>query len=321
MRHGIQRRGMNHGRSAFTLLELILTLAMSVVLMGLIGSAIGFYGRDMNVRDMDVRQTQLASALMQMIEDDLRATLHGEPAKMDALEDLLKASTGQSAEIEEDLSAAGIESDKDKTVPEESSPANLATSTTVLKTPGLIGNSTSIQVDLSRLPRLEEYHSLTNTVSGDLEDVPSDLKTVAYFAQDAGTIGGVQDPLEDLGLQTHGGSPDSSHAGAGLVRRSIARSATVYASSTGGVTMLNQSGDLLAPEVTAIEFQYWDGSTWLTSWSSDEHRQLPMAVKVRLTMVDATAGGRRDEGRDDGKGFLSRRATADVPPGGRFQEG
>ncbi len=29
----------------------------------------------------------------------------------------------------------------------------------------------------------------------DIDDVPSDLKTVAYFVQAAGMIGGVQDPL------------------------------------------------------------------------------------------------------------------------------
>ena len=77
------------GRGAFTLLEVVLTLAMSVVLMVLIGGAIQFYARDMNVRDMDIRQTQLAAAVMQMIEDDLRATLHTEPVDTAPLEELL----------------------------------------------------------------------------------------------------------------------------------------------------------------------------------------------------------------------------------------
>ena len=64
-----------HVMRAFTLLEVLLTLAMSVVLMGLIGAAFQFYAVDMNVRNMDIQQTQLAAAVMQMIEDDLRATL------------------------------------------------------------------------------------------------------------------------------------------------------------------------------------------------------------------------------------------------------
>jgi type II secretory pathway pseudopilin PulG len=106
-------------RHAFTLLELVLALSMAVVLMVLIGGAIQFYSRDMNVRDMDIRQTQLAAAVMQMIEDDLRATLHPQPVDTAALEELLAATSGgetgganDTAE-DQDLSAAGIDSDLD----------------------------------------------------------------------------------------------------------------------------------------------------------------------------------------------------------------
>ena len=56
----IKRQAMR----AFTLLEVLLTLAMSVVLMGLIGTAFQFYAVDMNVRNMDIQQTQLAAAVI-----------------------------------------------------------------------------------------------------------------------------------------------------------------------------------------------------------------------------------------------------------------
>ena len=133
---------------AFTLLEVILTLAMSVALMVLVGGAMRFYGRTMNVREMDIRQTQLASAVLQMIEDDLRATLYTRPIDTAGLEALLAASGGQEVESGEDLSAAGIESDS----PDDSSSLDLFTETTILQSPGLIGNQYQIQVDLSRLP-------------------------------------------------------------------------------------------------------------------------------------------------------------------------
>ena len=92
-------RKLNHRRAmaAFTLLEVLLTLSMSVVLMMLVGGAIQFYARDMNVRDMDIRQTQLAAAVMQMIEDDLRATLHTEPVDTSGLEALLASSAQQTS--------------------------------------------------------------------------------------------------------------------------------------------------------------------------------------------------------------------------------
>ncbi len=154
----------------------------------------------------------------------------------------------------------------------------------ILQTPGLIGNQTQIQIDLSRLPRLEEYVAMLDEDNTDIEDIPSDLKTVAYFVQPAGMIGGVQDPLNLLDPEAEIGAEIG--AAGGLVRRSLDRAATVQAATTGNLTMLNQTGELLAPEITAIEFSYWDGVTWQLEWNSDSYGELPLAVQVRLQMGD-----------------------------------
>lgn len=268
-------------RRGFTLLEVLLTLGMSVVLMGLIGAALQFYARDMNVSEMDIRQTQLAAAVMQMIEDDLRATLHTEPADMSGLENLMASVSGGDAGGggggEEDLSAAGIESE-DTSISTTTTAIDLQTGVAVLQTPGLIGNQTQIQLDLSRLPRLEEYVALLDEDTSDIDDVPSDLKTVAYFVQPAGV--GVQDPLVML-------DPSAMlEPTGGLVRRVLDRAATVEAANNGNLTLLNQTGELLAPEITAIEFSYWDGLTWQLEWSSDDYGELPLAVQVMLSITD-----------------------------------
>lgn len=275
-----------HQPAAFTLLEVLLTLSMSVVLMILIGGAIQFYARDMNVRDMDIRQTQLAAAVMQMIEDDLRATLHTQPVDTSGLEALLAATSQQGSGggggESQDLSAAGIDSETELAL-EDTSTVDLASGAAVLETPGLIGNQYQIQIDLSRLPRLEEYVAMLDQITTDIDDVPSDLKTVAYFVQAAGIMGGIQDPLDTL-------DPDAATDGTGgLVRRSLDRAATVEAVNNGNLAMLNQTGELLAPEITGIEFAYWDGLNWELEWSSDTYGELPLAVQVRIYMADPAA--------------------------------
>jgi type II secretory pathway pseudopilin PulG len=265
-------------RRAFTLLEVILTLAMSVALMLLIGGAMQFYGRTMNVRDMDVRQIHLASAVMQMIEDDLRATLYTRPVDTAGLEAMLAVSGDAEVGTDEDLSAAGIDSD----TPDDSTD-DLPIDATILKQPGLIGTQYQIQIDVSRLPRLEEYTAMIDGTTTVLKDIPSDIKTVSYYVQGVGTLGGVRDPLDSL--DTSG----SFSAADGLVRRSLDRAATVEAALTGGLSRLNQTGDLIAPEVLGVEFAYWDGITWLQDWSSDEYDELPLAIQVQLTMDDPIA--------------------------------
>lgn len=271
-------------RRGFTLLEVLLTLAMSVVLMILIGGAIKFYADDLNLRNMEVREVQVAAAVLQMMEDDLRATLHGTPIDTEALAALLtSAGGGASGGVSSttDLSTAGIESDTLDSETVDS--ADLTSGTAVLSSPGLIGNQYQIQVDVSRLPRLEEYMTIADGTMSDVDDIPSDIKTVTYFVQSAGMVGGVADVFS----QTNDPAAQASSPTGGLVRRSLDRFAAANAISNGGFGTLNMTGDLLAPEVVAIEFSYWDGVLWQLQWNSDEMGELPLAIQIQLSVVDS----------------------------------
>jgi len=265
--------------AGFTLLEVLLTLSMSVVLLVLVGGAVQFYGRDMVNVDQEARQTQLAAAVMQMIEDDLRAALHQDPIDTSGLEQLLSSLGAQAA------GGGGSNESADTTSANASStttgmtePVNLMSGTAMLQQPGLIGNQSQLQIDVSRIPRLEEYVAMFDTQVGTLDDIPSDLKTVTYFVQPAGVAGGVVEPVDNVTATA------SVSTSGGLVRRSLDRAATSYAMLMGNISALNQTGDLLAPEVTGIEFAYWDGVTWQIEWSTDQFGELPLAVRVTLSL-------------------------------------
>ncbi|MDV6031577.1 MAG: prepilin-type cleavage/methylation domain-containing protein [Phycisphaera sp. RhM] len=286
------RSSRHRRRRGFTLLELFLTLSMAVVLMTLVNAAFRFYAVDMDSSDMDMRRTMLAAAVMQMIEDDLRASLHPEPLDTGALETLL-ASTAASATGGGNTGDAGDPgaaeaAGMDDPVLEEEVTTSVS-GVAVLQTPGLIGDQYQLQVDTSRLPRLEEYAVLMDVDPGNLADLPSDLKTVTYYVQAADSIG-IEDPLAKLDATT------STTAG-GLVRRVLDRSATTFASTSGNLAALGQTGELLAPEVTGIEFSYWDGVTWQIEWNSDELGELPLAVKIQLVMVDPLVAESEQEPR------------------------
>ena len=289
MRYSQPQQG-NSTRRGFSLLEVLLTMMMAVVLMGLINWAFDFYTRDMNSSNAEIKQTQVAAAVLQMIENDLRATLHPEEVDMSALEEAFESIAGNSGQNgggntgagQANLSAAGITS-TDPALEEETEPVDLTAGVAVLQTPGLIGNQTQIQIDVSRLPRLEEYMPMMDAENTDLDDVPSDIKTVAYFVQAQGA-GGVQDPLNSLDPESM-----SEATNGGLVRRSLDRSVTKFAVENGNLAQLNQTGELLAPEVSAIEFQYWDGITWMLEWNSDELEELPLAIRVDVHMVNPNA--------------------------------
>ncbi|MCM2371642.1 type II secretion system protein GspJ [Aporhodopirellula aestuarii] len=294
----------NHSRPrssfGFTLLEMLLTLSLCVVLMILVSEAMTFYVREMATAETMFRQSQVASAVLQMIEDDLRMTLTTKPVDTTPLADVLASASAPLADLGLTSSFGGEESGDDDLPedPEASGSTDLASDTseeeavgtemldvslggTVLQSPGLIGNSLQLQVDVSRLPRLEQsVIDPTLAVSGgNLLDRPSDIKTISYFVQAEGS-GTSLDALEELAAAS--GIPASGASGGGLVRRELDRAINTYASTTGGVSRLNSVGELISPEVTAIEFEYYDGINWLTYYSSDEMGYLPLAVRVTL---------------------------------------
>ena len=71
------------------------------------------------------------------------------------------------------------------------------------------------------------------------------------------------------------GRPES-----GLVRRVMDRAVTLYASENGNMQGLQQVAEVIAPEVTSIEFQYFDGTA--------------MVVRVGFGAAAGPAGGRED---------------------------
>ncbi len=62
-------------RAAFTLIELLLALALIVVATGLIGYIMQMYARNFTTKADDIRRKQLAKAVLTMIAEDIRAVV------------------------------------------------------------------------------------------------------------------------------------------------------------------------------------------------------------------------------------------------------
>ena len=164
--------------------------------------------------------------------------------------------------------------------------------------PGLYGNQYELQIDVSRLPRVDEYQRMaTSSLLNVVQDIPSDVKTVAYYCVNAG------DTTSATALRDRSGQPQR-----GLVRRVLDRAVTMYASTTGGAGGLQQAADVIAPEVAAVEFEYFDGTEWLQQWDSEQEGGLPMAVKITLVLasIDAT--------QSPADASMSRSTTAQIQP-------
>jgi hypothetical protein len=143
--------------------------------------------------------------------------------------------------------------------------------------PGLYGNQSELQVDISRLPRVDQYSAVaTDSTQSQVIDIPSDVKTVAYFLQASDEA--------DPGAMLSGAAITGV---AGLARREQDRAIASWAAEDGGLEAGDHSGSLLAPEVNYLEFRYFDGLDWYTEWDSEQMESLPVAVEITIGLDPA----------------------------------
>lgn len=356
MKFLLQRRALANGsqaspkRRAYTLLELLLALALTVLVSGLVGMLLQIYYKSSELSQSEVRQAQIARNLLRMIADDLRSVVRYQEFDDSTLSSVLSASAGGAAGgMSSDSSGASTgdssgassggtsstgaspgtgasggasmgggstsgggssmggssssstsssgstgssASSSSSSSGSEDTAANttdLAASTTPPPTPGLYGNQYELMVDVSRLPRPDQYYSQQmSSLSTQMPDVPSDIKSVLYYVQSSGNSMGIQDPLQSgslTGIAVEPTAEEAIKAGGGLVRRQLDRAVTQWANDQGQSDRLMRTGELLASEVVSLEFNYYDGTQWLTQWDSSQ-QNLPLVVKIQLGMQD-----------------------------------
>ncbi|GIW96834.1 MAG: prepilin-type N-terminal cleavage/methylation domain-containing protein [Pirellulaceae bacterium] len=277
-------------RGGFTLVELMLAMALVVIAAALVGSIMQLYARNFTTRSEDVRRMQLAHAILHMIANDIRAVVLEQEYDGTVLQQQLggasdgnasgttPSSTGTTVEsLPASSSDLGVATDGDSTATSSVSDASLLADLP----PGLYGDQYSLTLDVSRVPRPDEYFvEQPSLMEGTLPDVPGDIKTVTYYVQ-APSIQGVTDDLNVL----VGGDGSS----AGLVRRALDRGVLRNAQEAGNLQAADRTGELIAPEVVGLEFAYYDGEMgqWVYQWDSSQ-QSLPWLVQIIIAIQMAS---------------------------------
>ncbi len=264
-----------HARRAFTLLEVLLALGLTLLVLMAVGMAVDFYLRGIETSRANVEEAQLARALLNRIADDLRCAVRYDPINAESLV-LNSGDLGGSSPPSDENNPPEKDSgsgnglnmnSQPKTSDSLGSDGSEAGTTGVPRVlPGLYGTRTELQIDISRLPRLDQYTYDTMPVGESmLIDRLSDVKTVTYFVLDG-----------ESGV-TASGQPRR-----GLVRGELDRAVSAYAAEQGSFEMMANEFEPIAPEVAAVEFEYFDGQEWLDSWDSQTQQGLPMMVRVTV---------------------------------------
>ncbi len=265
--------------SGFTLLELVLALGLTTIVLGLVSAAVFSLFRFLDVRRTQLEESQVARAVLRRVADDLKGTVHATTLDFSGVSGLSNPTSGTG-----DVPGEGGEnqppannptggesggSANEKTETEDSDSGTTTSDSSLPHTkPGLYGTQYTLEIDVSRLPRIDEYSPVLLGKS-QAATIPSDVKTIAYFVRSAADAGGSQN--------------------VGLVRREVDRSVTLYAAENGDLGSLEASETVLAPEVVALEFRYFNGTEWVSEWNSEDEGALPVAVEVAIAVGQSEA--------------------------------
>jgi hypothetical protein len=286
----------------FTLLEVILALGLTVIVLGLVGTAVNSTLRTIESGRRRTEREQLARAVMHRIADDLRAVVRYEPFDDSGLNSDIGgglgggasggtsgASSGQAGGSTSNQNSGGNSSGGSGGSSSQNSSSQSGSQsgsdesteeTATMPVAGIYGYQNWVQLDITRIPRLDEY------IHADGVNAPlqrGDVRTVTY------SLGGGQnnvtgDAVAAAAMQ----NSTTMNATSGLARSEVDRMVSLWQTQTGG-TQGGQNTVILAPEVASLEFRYFDGSTWQTQWDSTAMNGIPRAVEISLCFYDDVA--------------------------------
>ncbi|QDV20735.1 Pseudopilin GspJ [Gimesia panareensis] len=263
----MRSRSHFRSRSGFTLLEVILAIGLTSLLLAAIYAALDLYWKYTTLGHKQVEQAQIARAVFQKLSHDLHCVTY----RLDTAE--------EDAESSDSSSTSDTETEETTTIEiQVTSTDDAYTSGNI----GVYGDSQSLVLHTSR-PARQPLLISQNSTQGTTASVRSDLLSVSYFLAVAG-MGGLQGAAGDQFRNASGSTDDVQ----GLSRLEGDRLSMSMADQSADLEQLASQSVLLAPEISSLQFQYFDGSDWLDLWDSTEYGTVPQAIKV-------TIGFRNDE--------------------------
>ncbi len=262
--------------TAFTLIEVLLGMVLSIALLSGLWASLNLYTKIFSSGHAEVEQAQLIQGLLSKLSVELRAAVP--PPKQ---EEIALTNSGDNQ-----ISQQG------------------STSFESSGCCGLRGDAHWIEIDLV-LPLLETAQNqetdATTASSMSTTSVP-ELATVRYYIAEADLVTPITDGVstgEAAGLvriaRPWGGQPGAEEA--------ASASAIDFESPSGYSSMAdpfveegNAASDLfinsenrhapqlLASEVTQLEFRYFNGQFWDSQWDSRAMGSLPLAVEVAVAI-------------------------------------
>ncbi len=314
----------------FTLLELLLSLALTTLLMGVVFTALDMHWRFSLTGQEDAERAQIARAVFQRMTADIRSVVYRPDKPAGTASDSSSSSSTDSSSGTSDSSSQSTSQTGNQTGNQTSgtgtnssspqgSQSQTGSSQSGSQTPpteplaptdafsgvslGVFGDSQTLVMHVSRPAR---------SVGAPVNDAlfgSGDLKSVSYYL---GSTDGSMPAAFGAALPT---SPEGSQ---GLMRRSADQlSLSVATPASDGST--EGTSELLAPEIVSLSFRYHDGVSWVDSWDSSVDGGLPTAIGITIGFRDPPATASNAIRREASNSTSEFRIVVTIPQANPFE--
>ena len=277
-------------RRAFTLIEILLALGLSVVLLAAVFTALDLYRQFSSAGRLDIERAQLARAILRKMELDIRSLVYRKP---DSESSAGQGSTGSEDDEDSENENENDSENEDSITIEVVDPAEAYSKNNT----GIYGNLQTLVMHVNDPPRLS---SLSSVAEGDAHGGRlSDLRSVAYFLAVPGS-GGLQGLVGELA----GGAGTDESTGSrvqGLARLEGDRLSMTLADEQANLEPMAGQTELLAKEINFLQYRYFDGTQWLESWDSVAVGGLPLAIEITIGFRPAAEQSSNAIGDGDSK--------------------
>ena len=285
-------------RRAFTLVEVLLALGLLMLVLAAAYSALTLFQQVTVAGRKDSERSQIVRAIQHRIATDIRCVLFRQSEPEPVTEEsetpggMTILNQGVGAADDPGGTTAGSTSRSSSSSTESS--GSMATGITdpadayATQSVGVFGDATTLVLHVSKpsRPSIMPAATLSEMLTDTSASRNTDLRSISYFLSVAGA-GGLQGAVGNLAA---GGSTLMAREQGvqGLARLDGDRLAIQQADQAGEVAVMAQQATVLAPEVTELQFRYYDGTAWQTEWDTAAMNALPRAIEVMLRIdVDA----------------------------------
>ncbi len=252
-----------NGRHGFTLLEVLIAMALTTLLVSAVYASLALYFRMTQQGQASLYHDRVSRALFRQMSRDIQsiryfvpeaeASEDGEPLDD---QDSLPEQNGDQVEAATELETQGPQPSK-----------------------GLSGDERSLTLYISQPDREMSYEQFSSTAGVDVRR--SDLVAVRYFLADP-NADGVEGVVGRRAVQGKAGTAEASEI-QGIVRL---LSDQFLLDLTDPRLLQDEQlvfgARILAPEVVSLQFEYFDGLNWQTKWDTVESGSLPQAIAVTI---------------------------------------